>query len=153
MLCPPVPASVVIRIDSGLMLNHVVFLFIVKSVYSLDSFGLPHIHHGTEKADVWGDVWVVHLRKGIDASLFAAEVGYQNLGEILGFARHFLLHKVEHDGIALARHLTLGLLEDSRVIWAEQQFDKIRVKRGIYTRKKITSGMPFTGEKPHLLIL
>ena len=146
MLCPPVPASVVIRIDSRLMLNHVIFLFTLKSVYSLDSFGLPHIHHGTEKADVWGDVWVVHLRKGIDASLFATEVGYQNLGEILGFDRHFLLHKVEHDGIALARHLTLGLLEDSRVIWAEQQFDKIRVKRGIFKRNNIASGIQVAGK-------
>ena len=26
----------------------------------------PHIHHGVERADVWGDVWVVNLRSGID---------------------------------------------------------------------------------------
>jgi len=42
---------------------------------------------------------------------------------------HYLLKKVEHAGVAESRHLTLGLLEDLRVVWAEQQFDKLRVKR------------------------
>ena len=31
--------------------------------------GGPHIHHGVERADVWGDVWVVNLRSGIDAQV------------------------------------------------------------------------------------
>jgi hypothetical protein len=63
--------------------------------------------------------------------LIATELGYENLGELAGFPRHFLLHKVEHDGLAESRHLTLGLLGDLRVLWAEQQFDKLRVKRSI----------------------
>ena len=62
--------------------------------------------------------------------VIAAELGYVCLGEIAGFPRHFLLHREDHDGLAEARHLTLGLLGDQRVVWAEQQFDKIRVKRG-----------------------
>ena len=35
-------------------------------VYGGDGLSAPHIHHGVERADIWGDVWVVNLRSGID---------------------------------------------------------------------------------------
>ena len=31
-----------------------------------DDLTVPHIHHGVERANIWGDVWVVNLRSGID---------------------------------------------------------------------------------------
>ena len=37
--------------------------------------------------------------------------------------------KQNHEGAVEARHLTFALLEDGRVVWAEQQFGKLRVKR------------------------
>ena len=40
-----------------------------------------------------------------------------------------MFRKEDHEGALEARHLTLSLLEDGRVLWAEQQFGKIRVKR------------------------
>ena len=71
-----------------------------------------------------------HISSGIMIlQHIAADLGYECLGELSGFPGHFLLHKVDHDGQAEARHLTLGLTGDLRVLWAEQQFDKVRVKR------------------------
>ena len=61
--------------------------------------------------------------------MFAYQHGYVNLGEVRGFPGHFMLRKEDHEGALEARHLTLSLLEDGRVLWAEQQFGKIRVKR------------------------
>ena len=75
--------------------------------------------------------------------MIAGELGYVCLGEIAGFPRHFLLHKEDHDGLAEARHLTLGLVGDQRVVWAEQQFDKIRVKR-----KYLPTWGPWYGQLP-----
>ena len=45
------------------------------------------------------------------------------------FAGHFMFRKQNHEGALEARHLTFALLEDGRVVWAEQQFGKLRVKR------------------------
>ena len=61
--------------------------------------------------------------------MFADQHGYVNLGEVRGFPGHFMFRKEDHEGALEARHLTLSLLEDGRVLWAEQQFGKIRVKR------------------------
>ena len=40
-----------------------------------------------------------------------------------------MFRKQNHEGALEARHLTFALLEDGRVVWAEQQFGKLRVKR------------------------
>ena len=40
-----------------------------------------------------------------------------------------MFRKQNHEGAVEARHLTFALLEDGRVVWAEQQFGKLRVKR------------------------
>ena len=40
-----------------------------------------------------------------------------------------MFRKQNHEGVVEARHLTFALLEDGRVVWAEQQFGKLRVKR------------------------
>ena len=61
--------------------------------------------------------------------MFAYEHGYSNLGEVRGFPGHFMFRKQNHEGALEARHLTFALLEDGRVVWAEQQFGKLRVKR------------------------
>ena len=61
--------------------------------------------------------------------VFAYEHGYINLGEVRGFPGHFMFRKENHEGSFEARHLTFALLEDGRVLWAEQQFGKLRVKR------------------------
>jgi len=114
------------------MLSYVTLVLIVWAsggVLGEGNGGAPHIHHGVERADVWGDLWVVHVRSGFDPQLLSSELGYENLGELSGFPQHYLLKKVEHDGIEESRHLTLGLIGDLRVVWAEQQFDKLRVKR------------------------
>ena len=63
--------------------------------------------------------------------VFASEHGYEYVGEVKGFPEHFIFRKIDHDGEAEARHLTMSLLDDLRVLWAEQQFGKIRVKRDI----------------------
>ena len=63
--------------------------------------------------------------------VFASEHGYEYVGEVRGFPGHFIFRKIDHDGEAEARHLTMSLLDDLRVLWAEQQFGKIRVKRDI----------------------
>ena len=40
-----------------------------------------------------------------------------------------MFRKQNHEGAVEARHLTFALLEDGGVVWAEQQFGKLRVKR------------------------
>ena len=40
-----------------------------------------------------------------------------------------MFRKENQEGALEARHLTFALLEDGRVVWAEQQFGKLRVKR------------------------
>ena len=42
-----------------------------------------------------------------------------------------MFRKQNHEGASEARHLTFALLEDGRVVWAEQQFGKLRVKRDL----------------------
>ena len=61
--------------------------------------------------------------------MFAYEHGYINLGEVRGFPGHFMFRKQDHEGGLEARHLTVSLMQDGRVVWAEQQFGKLRVKR------------------------
>ena len=61
--------------------------------------------------------------------MFALEHGYEVIGEVRGFPGHFMLRKLGHDGEAESRHLTFALMDDLRVVWAEQQFGKQRVKR------------------------
>ena len=61
--------------------------------------------------------------------MFAYEHGYINLGEVRGFPGHFVFRKQNHEGGLEARHLTVSLMQDGRVVWAEQQFGKLRVKR------------------------
>ena len=84
----------------------------------------------------------------------AGELGYVCLGELAGFPRHFLLHKEDHDGLAEARHLTLDLLGDQRVVWAEQQFDKLRVKRKYLPACKTWQGqLPYRGVSPGKFVI
>ena len=46
--------------------------------------------------------------------MFAAEHGYQYVGDVRGFPRHFIFRKIDHSGSAEARHLTFALLDDLR---------------------------------------
>ena len=50
------------------MLSYVAFFLLLTHgvLAGVDGQTVPHIHHGVEKADIWGDVWVVNLRSGID---------------------------------------------------------------------------------------
>ena len=46
--------------------------------------------------------------------MFAAEHGYQYVGDVRVFPRHFIFRKIDHSGSAEARHLTFALLDDLR---------------------------------------
>ena len=66
--------------------------------------------------------------------VFASEHGYEVVGAVRGFPGHYILRKLEHAASERgleARHLSLALMEDARVVWAEQQFHKQRVKREV----------------------
>ena len=66
--------------------------------------------------------------------VFASDHGYEVVGAVRGFPGHYILRKLEHAASERgleARHLSLALMEDTRVVWAEQQFHKQRVKREV----------------------
>ena len=69
--------------------------------------------------------------------MFAHEHGYEVIREVRGFPGHFMIRKLDHDGEAEARHLTFALMDDLRVVWAEQQFGKQRVKRSGHSREQL----------------
>ncbi|XP_023333546.1 neuroendocrine convertase 1 isoform X2 [Eurytemora carolleeae] len=68
--------------------------------------------------------------------IFADEVNLRMVGELPGFPHHYLLERTVLDRTEQQggqdTSLTNLLVSDNRVKWAEQQFEKVRVKRGVY---------------------
>ena len=62
-----------------------------------------------------------------------------------------MFRKEDHEGALEARHLTLSLLEDGRVLWAEQQFGKIRVKRDSNEAEKTLERVKRNSQHHHYL--
>lgn len=83
--------------------------------------------------------WVVRITGGnLVATELASELGYYNLGELKGFKDTYLMRRYDHP-VRSRRNspvLTKRLSDDKRVIWAEQQVVKPRVKRGLIRRKR-----------------
>ncbi|XP_054715875.1 neuroendocrine convertase 1-like [Uloborus diversus] len=76
--------------------------------------------------------WVVRIIGGKDiVDQLAMELDYTNLGELRGFPNTYLMRKNDHPQRSRrsAGHLTKRLSDDRRVLWAEQQIAKNRVKR------------------------
>lgn len=89
-------------------------------------------HHGHETTQHYTNEWVVRLEGGRDvAQLLAVQLGYEFLGSVTGFPDTYRMLKLDHPPLqkrAFPR-LTQRLARDARVVWAEQQFAKQRVKR------------------------
>merc|ERR1719193_674036 len=102
----------------------IVFL-VLSSVFSNS---ICHHHHGQDKTSVWMNKWIVKVKSGHHAQVIADEIGLRFLEELDGFPGHYILQRIQEiqerdNGV------TEKLLQDLRVEWAEQQFDKVRVKR------------------------
>ena len=52
-------------------------------VFGGDGLSVPHIHHGVERADIWGDVWVVNLRSGIDPQVHQSSSMCPNISPLI----------------------------------------------------------------------
>ncbi|XP_021936626.1 neuroendocrine convertase 1-like isoform X4 [Zootermopsis nevadensis] len=89
-------------------------------------------HHGHETTPHYSNEWLVRLEGGPDvAELLALELGYVFLGSVMGFPDTYRMLKSDHPSLhkrAFPR-LTQRLVRDARVVWAEQQFVKLRAKR------------------------
>ncbi|KAK3925028.1 Neuroendocrine convertase 1, partial [Frankliniella fusca] len=89
-------------------------------------------HRGQETATHFTNEWVVRVEGGPRvARLVAARMGYSFKGPILGFSNTYLMVKADHPRTHKRAnpHLTEQLVQDDRVVWAEQQFTKPRQKR------------------------
>lgn len=76
--------------------------------------------------------WAVRIRGGREAvDSLANDLGYDNLGQLRGFPDTYLLRKPNHERRSkrAAQHITKRLVDDERVLWAEQQVVRDRVKR------------------------
>ncbi|EEB13549.1 Furin-1 precursor, putative [Pediculus humanus corporis] len=90
-------------------------------------------HNGEEHTKYYSNEWVIRLEGGQDvAELISAKLGYKLLGKVTGFNDTYRIIKEDIFIQKKRNHalLTETLEKDSRVIWAEQQFTKERVKRG-----------------------
>nr|CAD7452617.1 unnamed protein product [Timema tahoe] len=91
-------------------------------------------HQGLETATEFTNEWVVRLEGGRQAAqVLAQEMGYNLLGQVLGFPDTYRMVKNDHPPVHKRAHSYLSerLALDARVLWAEQQFIKQRTKRGI----------------------
>ncbi|KAK7866825.1 hypothetical protein R5R35_005255 [Gryllus longicercus] len=89
-------------------------------------------HRGQETAQRFSNEWVVRLEGGPRAArALADELGYDFHGHVLGFEDTYRMVKSDHPRVHKRAHsrLTQRLAADARVVWAEQQFAKQRVKR------------------------
>uniref|UniRef100_T1JDD6 furin n=1 Tax=Strigamia maritima TaxID=126957 RepID=T1JDD6_STRMM len=78
--------------------------------------------------------WAVHILGGPDnAERIARDLGYVNRGQIDNFKNVYFMEKSDHPQRSKrdASHLTKRLTDDVRVVWAEQQYAKKRVKRRV----------------------
>ena len=89
-------------------------------------------HDGRETASLYSNEWVVHVEGNEEAAdILADNLGYENLGEIDGFGNYYLLRKLDHPDLNRDEsvHHTRSLENEFQVLYAQQLFNKIRVKR------------------------
>ncbi|XP_052123023.1 neuroendocrine convertase 1-like [Frankliniella occidentalis] len=89
-------------------------------------------HRGQEAATHFTNEWAVRVEGGPRvARLVAARMGYSFKGPIIGFSNTYLMVKADSPRTHKRAnpHLTERLVQDDRVVWAEQQFTKPRQKR------------------------
>ncbi|XP_047121260.1 neuroendocrine convertase 1-like [Schistocerca piceifrons] len=89
-------------------------------------------HDGVQNALHFSNEWVVRLEGGPRAAgALAQELGYVFLGAVPGFPDTYRMLRHDHPPTQKrASHtMTQRLAADARVLWAEQQFSKSRVKR------------------------
>ncbi|XP_008475999.1 neuroendocrine convertase 1-like isoform X2 [Diaphorina citri] len=104
----------------------------------LQNEGLPHekytpyTHVGVERAEHFLNQWVVHISGDPDiANQVAQDLGFHYNGIINGLDNHYLFSKKQHNHKTPEETTfeTVGLLNDARVIWTQQQFAKHLRKR------------------------
>lgn len=101
------------------------------------SFLDDHGHEGNEDPRLIGssrytNEWVVEITGGKKAaSNLAEDMGYEIIAEVPNFPNLYRLHKLNHprQEKTHSHGLTRQLADDVRVMWAEQQFGKLRQKR------------------------
>ena len=97
-------------------------------------------HDGRETASVYSNEWVVHVEGDEEAAdILADTLGYQNLGGIDGFENYYLLRKLDHPDLNRdeSAHHTRSLENEFQVLYAQQLFDTVRVKRFPATEEEI----------------
>ena len=101
-------------------------------VVAAHNTGHTHRHHGQERAEYWANEWIVKVLCRDYVEDVALERGCINLGEVRGFDYYFYFRCLDFPEVGREEfETTKNLDRDLRVHWAEQQFDKVRVKRGV----------------------
>ncbi|XP_076045409.1 neuroendocrine convertase 1-like isoform X2 [Oratosquilla oratoria] len=91
-----------------------------------------HNHAGDEHTKRYLNEWLVHVPGGERlARTLAQDLGYDFFGQVAGFDDVYRMVKSDHpaEHTEDAHHLTRRLTRDAKVVWAEQQFAKERIKR------------------------
>ncbi|XP_067144653.1 neuroendocrine convertase 1-like [Centruroides vittatus] len=113
-------------------------IFVTLLLLTLITYVKLHDNNGHFTND-----WVVRITGGnYVADELARELGYRNLGELKGFKDTYMMRRIDHPQRSRRNSavLTKRLSDDRRVIWAEQQVVKPRVKRGVIRTKRANHG-------------
>ncbi|XP_064481947.1 neuroendocrine convertase 1-like [Ornithodoros turicata] len=121
LVCPPLLLALYCFVGAGLALN-----------YRDDYWNGDSAQDELEDDHHFVNDWAVKIRGGVgQAYQLAKEFGYDNLGQLRGFRDTYLMRKSDHPRRSKrgARHITKRLVDDDRVLWAEQQVVRKRAKR------------------------
>ncbi|KAJ1521904.1 hypothetical protein ONE63_002240 [Megalurothrips usitatus] len=108
-------------------------------------------HRGQEAATHFTNEWAVRVQGGPRAARRVADqMGYAFKGPIPGFMDTYLMVKQDQPRTHKRAnpHLTERLVQDVRVVWAEQQFTKPRQKRDFIQAQPPDDGGPYGGATP-----
>jgi proprotein convertase subtilisin/kexin type 1 len=89
--------------------------------------------------DVYVNQWAVHIPGGTQiADQVAADLGFENLGQIGALDDYYLLARRNHPRRSKRSSMfhTTTLTADKRVAWAEQQYEIYRVKRDLVEKRE-----------------